>query len=340
MEKRQMSAIEDSDIVSRVNAWKTEMRKQFHVLDEYDILMNYGKNNDIDAWIDHCSKTDTIVIKSMKTGRYFTLAGDGSMSNMIDAHEYYQKMSSGYKRSDDGCEMSQMESDCIAHFLQITDVVSQSSWRKTKPVYQANMNRDGLERASMPNLEQTVFALLYLRQLIGNKGNDDLFHSACKYYIDHAVQKSKTAFVKKKLEEWDHLLKEKPLCVAFLPDIGSNQELLEVFQYGSFIIHSPERTKSSRACNLFRCICTGSGKIISLWNLNVLMLKSFSLASAVAALIRKDFALWIRERKVPEPDIICQQNLFHWNPVVEKTDEPDDRPPQFGEAFNIKFSVK
>lgn len=335
-----MCTIEDSDIISQVIAWKTEMRKQFHVPDEYDILMNYGKNNDIEAWINHCSKTNTIVIKSMKTGRYFILAGDGSMSNLIGEHEYYQKMSSGYKCSDDGCEMSQMKSDCIAHFLQITDVVSRSSWRKTKPVYQANMNRDGQERANMPNLEQTVFALLYLRQLIGNKGNDDLFHSACAYYIEHAAQKGKTAYMKKKVEEWDHLLKEKPLCVAFLPGIGSNQELLEVFQYGSLIIHSPERTKSSKARKLFMRICTGSGKVISLWALNVLMLQLFSLASSVAVFIQKDFALWVQEKKIPEPDIFWQENVFQWNPLVEKTDEPDKLPPRFDEAFNIEFSVK
>ena len=335
-----MCDIEDSDLVSRVNAWKTEMRKQFHVPDEYDILMNYRENNDIEAWINHCSKTNTIVIKSMKTGRYFILAEDGSMSSLMEEREYYQKMLSEYKSSDDGCEMSQMESDCIAHFLQITDVVSRSSWRKTKPVYQANMNRDGQERANMPNLEQTVFALLYLRQLIGNKGNDDLFHSACAYYIEHAAQKGKTDYMKKKVEEWDHLLKEEPLCVAFLPGISSNLELLEVFQYGSLIIHSPEKTKSSKARKLFMRICTGSGKVISLWALNALMLQLFSLASSVAVLIQKDFALWIREKKVPEPDIFWQQNLFRWNPLVEKTDEPDKRPPRFGEAFNIEISVK
>ena len=335
-----MSAIEDSDIVSRVNAWKTEMRKLFHVPDEYDILMNYGKNNDIEAWINHCSETDTIVIKNMKTGRYFILAGDGSMSSLIDEHEYYQILSSGYKRSDDGCEMSQMESDCIAHFLQITDVVSQSSWRKTKSVYQANMNRDGLERANMPNLEQTVFALLYLRQLIGNKGNDDLFHSACRYYIDHAVQKRKTAFIKKKLEEWDYLLKEKPMFFDLSQDIVSNQELLEIFQYGSFIIHSPERTKSFRACNLFRRICTGPGRVVSLLNLNILMRNLFALASSVAELIREDFGLWIQEKKVPKPDLFWQQNVFQWEPLVEKSDEPDNQPPQFDWAFNIVISEK
>lgn len=341
MEKRLMCANEDSDIVSRVNAWKTEMRKQFHVSDEYDIPMNYGKDNDIDAWIDYCLKRNIIVIKSVRTGSLFVLAGDGSMSSLKDEHEYYQMMSSGYKRSDDGREMGRTESSCIEHFLQITDIVSQSSWHKANKKYQANMNGDGLPRADMPNLEQTVFALLYLRQLIGNKGNDNLFHSACTSYIEHAAQKGKTAFVKKKLEKWDRLLKEKQIFFDLSQDIGSNQELLEVFQYGSFIIHSPERTKSPQACILFRRICNDPHKrMIALLNLNILMRSLFALASSAAELIRKDFALWIQEKKVPEPDIYRQQNVFRWEPLVERTDEPDDRPPRFGEAFNIEISVK
>ena len=69
--EKKMCDIEDSDLVSRVNAWKTEMRKQFHVPDEYDILMNYGENNDIDAWIDHCSKTNTICDKKHEDWQIF-----------------------------------------------------------------------------------------------------------------------------------------------------------------------------------------------------------------------------------------------------------------------------
>lgn len=324
---------------TRVNAWKAGMREKYHVPEAYEIVMNYGTDADVDKWIAYCERVNAVSATDNVHGGIFWFAKDGEKVYNPTEYEYIYSLSNEYKISADNHGMSQVESDCIAHFLQITAVIKNSSWYRHNALYQADMNGDGLIRADMPNLEQTVFALLYMRQLIGSRGNDDLLNTACKNYIRHSANEYKANYVKQKQKNWNDLLEKKPMHVNLAKIILSAKMLLEVFQYGSLIIHSPNKVKSKEVRNLFRELYLNEKKRIpALWELNFIMKTLFSEASNIALLIKNDFVSWIQDKKVPAPDVMWQQNMFQWNPPVEKKERAENQPPQFGVAYN--FEVK
>mgnify|MGYP001044815813 FL=1 len=314
------------------------MRKKYHVPEAYEIVMNYGPDNDIDKWIAYCERVDAVSATDNVHEGIFWFSKDGRKIYNPTEYEYIYSLSSEYRASENNHDMSQVESDCIAHFLQVTAIVMSSSWFRYHSLYQANMNGDGLIRADMPNLEQTVFALLYMRQLIGSKGNDDLLNTACKNYIQHSANKYKADYVEKKRKNWNELLEQKPMRIDLAKIVSSAKMLLEAFQYGSFIIHSPDRVRSKEARDLFNALYQNEKiRVDAVWELNSIMKTLFGEAAQIALLIRNDFAVWIRDKKIPAPNVMWQQNMFQWNPPVEKKERTENQPPQFGVAYNFEM---
>lgn len=322
----------------RVDAWKAGMREKYHVPEAYEIVMIYGPDNNIDKWIAHCECRDAVSATDNVHEGIFWFSKNGRMVYNPTEYEYIYSLSSEYRASENNHDMSQMESDCIAHFLQVTAIVMSSSWFRYHSLYQANMNGDGLIRADMPNLEQTVFALLYMRQLIGSKGNDDLFNTACKNYIRHSANERKADYVEKKRKNWNELLEQKPMRIDLAKIVSSAKMLLAAFQYGSFIIHSPDRVRSKEARDLFNALYQNEKiRVDAVWELNSIMKTLFGEAAQIALLIRNDFAVWIRDKKIPAPNVMWQQNMFQWNPPVEKKERTENQPPQFGVAYNFEI---
>lgn len=323
---------------ARVEKWKKIMREKYSVPQDYEIIMGYGLNNNVDQWIFICEIKKAAPAKHASRGGIFWFFADGHSEYAPTEYEYNYSLKSEYKSSDDGKDMPQEGVDCIAHFLQVGSVIRRSSWYQYRPLYQANMNGDGLERADLPSLEQTVFALLYMRQLIGGRGNDELLKTACDWYIKHAANTEKSEYVEQQKTLWTDYLQKKPSNVELAKIIPDNAALLETFQYGALIIHAPHRVRSQENRNFFkRIFLDESNRVAALWELNFLMKLLFGYAANIAVLIQDDFISWIDSLKIPTPDVVWQQDMFSWEPVIEKKEISKDKSPKFGVAYNVEI---
>lgn len=322
----------------RVENWKELMRKKYSVPEGYEIAMSYKENNEIDSWMAFCAQKNAAPAVNGVNGGMFWFFEDGHTEYSPSEYEYIYSLDSNYKPSDDGKDMSQVESDCIAHFIQVVGVIQSSSWDQHPLTSQSNMNQDGKIRADMPSLDQTVFALLYLRQLIGSNGNDDLLNTVCKLYSQHSSIEPKSLYVEELRQSWNDYLQASPMNIELAKIIPSNQWLLETFQYGALFIHSPNKVRSSKARESFKKICLDKNlRVEALFSLNAVMKNLFSDAANIAVLIQNDYAQWINDKKVPVPEVMWQQNLFQWNPIVEKKEFRQDEPPQFNSAYNVEI---
>ena len=85
-------------------------------------------------------------------------------------------------------------------------------------------------------------------------------------------------------------------------------------------------------------ICLNKDKLpFILFSLNDIILQILSKASQISYFIYRDVALWISENKIPAPDVMWQQSIFEWEPLVEKKEVSSNEPPKFGVAYNVEI---
>ena len=117
----------------------------------------------------------------------------------------------------------------------------------------------------------------------------------------------------------------------------TNKELIEIFQYGTLILHGPQNIKKDELRKKVNEIYLHKDKLpFILFSLNDIILQILSKASKISYFIYRDVALWISENKIPAPDVMWQQSIFEWEPLVEKK-EVNNEPPKFGVAYNVEI---
>lgn len=72
----------------RVDAWKAGMRKKYHVPEAYEIVMNYGPDNDIDKWIAYCERVDAVSATDNVHEGIFWFSKDGRKIYNPTEYEY------------------------------------------------------------------------------------------------------------------------------------------------------------------------------------------------------------------------------------------------------------
>ena len=148
----------------------------------------------------------------------------------------------------------------------------------------------------------------------------------------------KSEYVEQQKTLWTDYLQKKPSNVELAKIIPDNAALLETFQYGALIIHAPHRVRSQENRNFFkRIFLDESNRVAALWELNFLMKLLFGYAANIAVLIQDDFISWIDSQKIPTPDVVWQQDMFSWEPVIEKKEISKDKSPKFGVAYNVEI---
>ena len=318
----------------RIDTWKTLMQEKFTIPDGYEFAVLYDENGSPDSLISHCEAMHCIILKD-KNGQFFRCYEDGYMERMITMEKYIYNLNNPYKQDSAGNEMTQQESDIIAHFIQLVQVIQNSSWHKNKPILQYNMNGDGLARGDFPSLELTVFALLYIRQLIDD--HDNMIKKAVNIFKKHSSNSEKQDFLKNKVREINDFLQEAPNQSITQNFATTNKELIEIFQYGTLILHGPQNIKKDELRKKVNEIYLHKDKLpFILFSLNDIILQILSKASKISYFIYRDVALWISENKIPAPDVMWQQSIFEWEPLVEKK-EVNNEPPKFGVAYNVEI---
>jgi len=320
----------------RERFWKECMGKRYSIPDGYEVVMFYGENNDIDHWIATCEQRDRIVVKDAND-RFFSLGKDGKLDYMPTKEEHIYSLKNDYAKSRQGEDLTQIESDIIAHFIQVVGIVQKSAWYKHESTLQFNMNFDGKYRASMPSLEQVIFALLYIRQLIDD--HDNLVNRAASIYKEHSSENVKIKFIRERQRQLESFLKGKPMSVSVAEVVKDNETLVQAFQYGALILHGPENVNNMELREIFKAMYLNKErKAEYIHSLDFTLRNILSLASTISFFIYKDFAEWIAEKKVPAPDVMWQNTMFTWEPIVEAKQPDKNEPPVFGVAYNVEIT--
>src|SRR5262245_14318868 len=76
---------------------------------------------------------------------------------------------------------TQMDSDIIAHFIQVHGQIAKSRWARAKVSF--TKQGETLTNAEFPEFEDFVYAAVYFRQLILKK--DQLLNDAIERYLTH-----------------------------------------------------------------------------------------------------------------------------------------------------------
>jgi len=342
------------DIHTRVELWQTEMREKYNISDKYEILMNYGYSDsdddtvkNVEAYIKHCDEWNTLLLKKIVDGSlwWFQLVrGEGKIFKAITREEHLSSLDSGIEREE---FFTQEVSDLFAHFIQIICVLQRSEWYKmvVNGSLQLNMNHDGKTRASMPSLELTVFALVYIRQLISTA--DNIVNRSCKQYKCFIENTQKRNYIAELQKNFNHYLNDDLATMShytlLAERVQNNREFIEAFFYGALIIHGDNNPKDKN-CEHYKSLYLAGEKKRPrfIWELNNTVLRVLENATKIAVLLQKDFAKWKEEGVAPKSNVFWQETMFSWLPVVDKknTEEIEKKEPVFGEAYDVQTSYK
>ena len=86
---------------ARVEKWKKIMREKYSVPQDYEIIMGYGLNNNVDQWIFICEIKKAAPAKHASRGGIFWFFADGNSEYAPTEYEYNYSLKSEYKNSDD-----------------------------------------------------------------------------------------------------------------------------------------------------------------------------------------------------------------------------------------------
>src|SRR6266568_6962335 len=120
---------------------------------------------------------------------------------------------------------TQMDSDIIAHFLQVQSQIAKSRWRRAKVSFSTQGAK--LIEAEFPDFEDFVFAAVYFRQLIAEK--DALLDDAVDRYLSFLDCGARHAWIDDERRSFNQKLEGK--CFIMLPD-HRVRELFDAFMYG------------------------------------------------------------------------------------------------------------
>ena len=199
-------------------------------------------------------------------------------------------------------EWGQLDSDILAHFLQVNGQLVKSCWFNTNE----SMSTRGGEvvDSSFPAFEDFVFAAVYFRQLTMEK--DDLLNLAANLYRKFADSDAHSAWVYQEQQQFNAALDS---SVFMIPGCSCRQ-LFDAFMYGASLMHKPPKLTSPKRA-LFLKIYDNEPRERVLFALNFAMKISLSHVSRIASVVYRDFGQWLNDHSLPKPDIRWHDRLFH-----------------------------
>jgi hypothetical protein len=199
---------------------------------------------------------------------------------------------------------TQLDSDILAHFIQVQAQIQQSRWFKSDIRFTARGNK--VLDHSFPDFEDFVFAAMYIRQLVAE--NDSLLDDAVTRYsrfVDCAIR---PFWVKNELDGFNQILNDEPSMLACC----TVRELFDAFLYGASLMHK-SRNVGNRNRERFLEIYDKQPRHIVLYALNMSLKMLMNPVGLVALVIRRDYAHWLSDYSLPLPDTRWHQDLFEVN---------------------------
>jgi len=196
---------------------------------------------------------------------------------------------------------SQIDSDVIAHFIQVHQQIAKSRWCSSN----LSMSGDGhtISHVCLPNFEDFVFAAVYFRQLTMQK--DDLLNAAVDPFCDFSDCDPRRAWIREEQKEFNLHLDSTSLMH---PD-HTLRELFDAFMYGASLMHKPpELTSAHRA--RFLEIYDSEQRDKMLFSFNGSLRTLLNPIGNAAVLIYREFSHWIPNYSLPLPDIRWHDRMF------------------------------
>ena len=198
-------------------------------------------------------------------------------------------------------EWTQMDSDVIAHFLQVHGQIARSRWASTQFGFRRLGER--VVESCSPQFEDFVFAAVYFRQLIAKK--DHLFKDAVDRYCRFVARSSHAAWIKEELRRFNANLDGEATLLAG----QSVRDVFDAFIYGAGLMHKMPRVASQHRTR-FLSLYDYEKREELLYSLHMSLRMLLNNVGHAAAVIHRDLALWIHEHALPLPDVRWHDSLF------------------------------
>lgn len=297
-----------------IEEWKSRVKRERDIPEEYDVVINYsheGVKEADEIARDYMAECDQLA-------RYMLTAGDGQVfwwqnDQIFPAITKEQHIHSlEAELVTERGAFTQEHSDALARFMQVVAILSRSSWQKNFGdicVKQCG----GSTKANLPSLEDTTYALLWIRQLVST-GNDNLINKAAGCY-GRFTTGPRQLYCKERQRAVNELLADNPWQRGNNP-ANTNREFLEAFWYGAGIIHAPG---DSPAHDNYKAIyLERHNKELILHDLHFLLQQILQIVSEIEFLIRKDYARWIHEGQAPRPEVHWLETMFSWEELDQE----------------------
>jgi hypothetical protein len=196
---------------------------------------------------------------------------------------------------------SQIDSDMIAHYLQVQGQLQRSNWNQSEIRFTSQ--GDKILDASFPEFADFVFAAVYFRQLTMQK--DDLLNDATNRYRAFVDCPIRNAWVH---EEQKCFSSQLDGAVLMLPGY-TFRELFDAFMYGASLMHKVPRINSSHRARFLQ-IYDKEPREKVLYALNMSMKTMMNHVGNIAAVLYRDFSNWLHEHSLPLPDVRWHDRLF------------------------------
>ena len=211
----------------------------------------------------------------------------------------------GPAKLEDETRWDKRDSDILAHFLQVHKQLTRSRWYAAKKSFKTQGGE--LIEASMPDLEQFVFAAIYFRQFTTRK--DNLLGDATKRYCSHVACPIRKSWVKSEADAFATALDSPPFPLAEKDD-PTLRDLFDAFIYGASLVHTVPHENSPTG-KLFLKLYDNEPIAKLLYELNVGMEVALNHIGHIAAIVHQDFVHWQHTYSLPLPDVRWHERLFN-----------------------------
>jgi len=199
-------------------------------------------------------------------------------------------------------DWTHMDSDVLAHFLQVDSQIAKSRWAGAQVSY--TTQGDKLLKSSFPALEDFVYAAVYVRQFILKQ--DDLFNDAVERYLHYVDCPIRRTWIKAEQKGFAATLAGK----CFMLDDYTVREVFDAFIYGAGLMHSSPHLRSPTNRERFRKLDDRERREKVLYALHTSLRRLLNHCSRVATVIYQDLGRWIEDHGLPRPDVRWHDRLF------------------------------
>ena len=194
-----------------------------------------------------------------------------------------------------------MDSDIIAHFLQVHKQLVESRWNHSEIAFTHQGGK--VIKSSFSGFEDFVFAIVYLRQFLLKK--DKLLEDVVERYRRHCSCKRRCSWVTEEQKSFEAVLERD----AIFLEGYKVRDVLDAFMYGAALIHKPPHLKAKQRAH-FLALYDGKCREELLFALNESMKSLLRHVHNVALVVHRDFAYWLQEYDLPRPDVRWHSDLF------------------------------